>query len=137
MPNKYTMKKYSNPKSTKKFNRDEKKILDDFENDFKDIEVEEAQIIKEFEKMETFLNNLNPKNKLTNRVQETKNISPTGAIVKSIVKSLPEKKVRKSFNGCKIQHKTMILEKEGDENEKDEYLEIKKIYKQCPKPKKN
>jgi ferritin-like metal-binding protein YciE len=112
------------------------KLLDSFENDFKDIEVEEEGIIKEFEKMEQFLNNLDGKNKITNRVQETKNITPEGGIVKSVIKSLPEKKARKSFNGCKIQHKTIILEKEGNENENDEYLEIKKVFKQCPKTKK-
>ena len=134
---KKTIKKIQKPTSTQKINPLEKKLLDDFENDFKDIEVEEAEIVKEFEKMEAFLSNLNDKNKVTNRVQDIKNISPSGSVIKSVVKSLPEKKVRKSFNGCKIQHKTIILEKDGDENEKDEYLEIKKIYKQCPKVKKN
>ena len=98
-------------------------------HDFKNIEKEEEDIVKEFEKMELFLKNM----KYTNMIQEIKNTDKKGLVEKSVVKSVPEKKIRKTFKGCKVQQKTVVMEKENTDGTANEYFEVKKIYRQCPK----
>jgi hypothetical protein len=102
-----------------------------FRYDLRNIEKEEDDIVKEFEKMELFLKNI----KYTNMVQEIKNTDQKGLVEKSVIKSVPEKKIRKTFKGCKVQQKTVVMEKESQDGLKDEYFEVKKIYRECPKNK--
>jgi hypothetical protein len=95
------------------------------------IETEEQKLLKQFEKMESALKKIviNP----TNKVQQIKNVSPNGHIENVLIKSVPEKKVRKIFNGCTVQSKITMYENMDPSLDKDEYYEIKKIYRQCPK----
>ncbi len=93
--------------------------------DILDLDQEEDKILKDFQMMENRLKGL----KNVQKIQEIKNIGVTGAVEKAVVKSHPDKKPRKTFIGCAVKSKTMIYENPDQE----EYLEVKKVYRKCPK----
>jgi len=95
------------------------------------IEKEEEQILKQFEKLENELRKIVIKP--TNKAQQIQNIEPNGRIEKTLTKSVPEKKLRKNFKGCSIQTKVTVYESADPSTDKDEYYEVKKIYRKCPK----
>ncbi len=95
------------------------------------IEQEEQQLLKQFEKMENELKKI--VSKPTNKVQQIQNVAPNGQIEKTLTKSVPEKKVRKNFSGCSVQTKVTVYENADPMADKDEYYEVKKIYRKCPK----
>ncbi len=95
------------------------------------IELEEHQLLKQFNIMENALQRIIMKP--TNKVQQIHNVSPTGHVEKILTKSVPEKKPRKNFNGCSLQTKVTVYEKMDPSMDKDEYFEVKKVYRKCPK----
>ena len=113
-------KKYSKLKDTSKI-KDNSKLyqLDD----------EEEEILKEFRLMENRIKDI----KNVNKIQEIKNVGVDGIIEKNTIKSNPEKKPRRSFTGCAIKTKTTLYESLDENAKQNEYLEIKKIYRNCPK----
>jgi len=98
---------------------------------FETLEKQEEDILKEFNRLENALKNVRI-NK-TNQLEETRNIQPSGEVEKSIVQTFPDKKIRRKFKGCAIQTKTILYENKNDKIDKNEYFELKKIYRQCPK----
>ena len=98
---------------------------------FERLEKQEEDILKEFNRLENALKNVRI-NK-TNQLEETRNIQPNGEVEKSIVQTFPDKKIRRKFKGCAIQTKTILYENKNDKIDKNEYFELKKIYRQCPK----
>jgi len=98
---------------------------------FETLEKQEEDILKEFNRLENALKNVRI-NK-TNQLEETRNIQPNGEVEKSIVQTFPDKKIRRKFKGCAIQTKTILYENKNDKIDKNEYFELKKIYRQCPK----
>lgn len=93
--------------------------------DILDLDQEEDKILKDFQVMENRLKGL----KNVNKIQEIKNVGVTGTVEKAVIKSHPDKKPRKTFVGCAVKSKTMVYENE----ENGEYLEVKKVYRKCPK----
>jgi len=93
--------------------------------DILDLDQEEDKILKDFQIMENRLKGL----KNIQKTQEIKNVGVTGIVEKAVIKSNPDKKPRKTFTGCAIKSKTMIYENP----DQDEYLEVKKVYRKCPK----
>ncbi len=98
---------------------------------FETLEKQEEDILKEFNRLENALKNVRI-NK-TNQLEETRNIQPNGEVEKSIIQTFPDKKIRRKFKGCAIQTKTILYENKNDKIDKNEYFELKKIYRQCPK----
>lgn len=98
---------------------------------FETLEKQEEDILKEFNRLENALKNIRI-NK-TNQLEETRNIQPSGEVEKSIIQTFPDKKIRRKFKGCAIQTKTILYENKNDKIDKNEYFELKKIYRQCPK----
>ena len=99
--------------------------------EFETLEKQEEDILKEFNRLENALKNVRI-NK-TNQLEETRNIQPNGKVEKSILQTFPNKKIRRTFKGCAIQTKTILYENKNDKIDKNEYFELKKIYRQCPK----
>jgi hypothetical protein len=95
------------------------------------IELEENQLLKQFNIMENALHRIIMKP--TNKIQQIQNVSPNGHVEKILTKSVPEKKPRKNFNGCSLQTKVTVYESTNPSSDKDEYYEVKKIYRKCPK----
>ena len=109
-----------------------KKIANLFSDEtvkLQDLDLEDEKILKEFKIMENRLKNV----KNVNKAQEIKNTGPTGVIEKTLVKSNPEKKLRRTFKGCNVQSRVTVYENVDENAEQNEYLEIKKIYRKCPK----
>jgi len=98
---------------------------------FETLEKQEEDILKEFNRLENALKNV--KINKTNQLEETRNIHPSGEVEKSIIQTFPDKKIRRKFKGCAIQTKTILYENKNDKIDKNEYFELKKIYRQCPK----
>jgi hypothetical protein len=94
-------------------------------SDIMDLDQEEDKILKDFQTMENRLKGL----KNIQKIQEIKNVGVTGTVEKAVIKSHPDKKPRKTFTGCAVKSKTMIYENV----DQDEYLEVKKVYRKCPK----
>lgn len=93
--------------------------------DILDLDQEEDKILKDFQMMENRLKGL----KNVHKIQEIKNIGVTGNVEKAVIKSHPDKKPRKTFTGCDVKSKTIVYENEDN----GEYLEVKKVYRKCPK----
>ena len=98
---------------------------------FETLEKQEEDILKEFNRLENALKNV--KINKTNQLEETRNIKPSGEVEKSIIQTFPNKKIRRKFKGCAIQNKTILYENKNDKIDKNEYFELKKIFRQCPK----
>jgi hypothetical protein len=103
------------------------------QEDFKlnNLDYEDDKILKEFQQMEIRLRGI----KKINKVEEIKNSGPNGIIEKSLIKSNPEKKLRKDFKGCAVQSRITVYENIDENAKQNEYFEVKKIYRKCPKTK--
>lgn len=121
----------SKPKTKSKTKHKLKSLKGSKKYQFETLEKQEEDILKEFNRLENALKNVRI-NK-TNQLEETRNIQPSGEVEKSIVQTFPDKKIRRKFKGCAIQTKTILYENKNDKIDKNEYFELKKIYRQCPK----
>ena len=125
------MKEKSKEKFKEKSKTKLKSLKGNKKYQFETLEKQEEDILKEFNRLENALKNVRI-NK-TNQLEETRNIQPNGEVEKSIVQTFPDKKIRRKFKGCAIQTKTILYENKNDKIDKNEYFELKKIYRQCPK----
>ncbi len=132
-PNSKNLNPQGNPNKFNKYISKDKiksKSKGKFEtNEINEMDLEEEKILKDFQLMENRLKGL----KNINKAKEIKNAGPNGVIEKTLIKSNPEKKLRRDFKGCAVKSTITVYENIDENSKHNEYLEVKKIYRKCPK----